>query len=190
MKLFLALFLFSSAAFARICSLDEIKRIDAAYVGENLSAFPVMTTVATYAPIMAYIPQAHKAEDSLFWTTGFVGVLGAVYFRLRHAHNIDCEDQDISRHRYRPTSAELLRFHREQRAFFWETYTWNAIWMAGLVATSEQNDKKAAAVVSMILPWAFALSRPWTAWTEDSNLEYIFYPTQDGTTMAGFSFRF
>ncbi len=194
-RFFLILSFSFSTAWARVCSLDEIRRIDSAYLGQQLSSYPQMTKVAGISPIIAYVPQQDKPEDPAFWTASFIGALGSLYFYMKNRNVADCEDPDLSspnnsRRRYSPTGQELYSYHQKQRAIFWETYTWTAVWTAGILLTTDYDQKKTAAMFGLILPWSYAFSGRWTPWTEDSQMQYMFYPDKNGDSTVAIFFSF
>lgn len=189
MKIFLAVLLLASSAWARVCNLDEIRQIDIDHMGKRLSAYPQMTQLALWSPIISYVPQYDQPEDPAYWTSTFVGALGGLYFAMKNRHAIECDDEQVStRGRYKPTGQELLNYHEQQRGVFWETYTWTAIWLGSILMTTHYSEKKTAAIFALILPWSYSFSRPWTPWTED--FQYVFYCDQQGVNTAAVRFSF
>lgn len=200
-RFFFVFLFFSVSAYGKNCTLDEIRHLDTQKMGQRYSVYPVMTKATLMAPLLAYVPRmdAAGAENTSFSTVSFVGLAGWFYFGLQSFSFVSCDDEDsASRRRYNPSHEELLRFHRQQRTVFWKNYYWMSLWMVGLFSTTYYTERKVGAVAALAVPWSFALSRRWTAFSEDLDLQYVFYPDiikpgqpdQTATMNAAFSFRF
>lgn len=164
---------------ARVCSLDEIRRIDIRRTGAQYSPYPMMTKSLLMGDLLSVAARLDSSggENNTFWTVTFLGLGGWFYFGLKSLESPDCIDDRTGARFYRPTREELLRFHHQEKDLFWRTYTWSGIWMAGVLLTTKFSERQTAAAIAMALPWAFSFSRRWSAFSEDDELQVRLIPT-------------
>lgn len=180
-------------AHGRQCRLEEIRQIDTALIGQAYTPFPMMNKVAVISSFLPLIPRLDStgSENSTFWTVTLAGVGGMAYFGLKSLSPIDCEDERVRKKQYRPDRSELIRYHEKERDNFWSTYTWSGLWMLGIVLTTQYNERKIAAVGAAILPWTFAFSKRWSAFSDENELQYGIYPgLHDGHQTMNLALQF
>lgn len=169
----------SPCAWARVCDLQEIEALDTARFSEDYSPYPLMSRANIALPLIAYLPRLDSTsqENNGFQAVTFIGLGAWIYHSYKTLHPSDCWDaRQGSGSLYQPKLNEVLAYHLTQKEFFWQSYTWSAVWMAGVMLTSQYNERKTAAGLALALPWAFSLSRHWSAFAEDQDLQISLLP--------------
>ena len=187
MKNILFLFIFfSQAAWAKVCSLEEIQVLDTKYFGEEYSPYPLMTKVNLVAPLLPVLTHldATTEENSSFYAVTFVGLGGWIYYGLKTLSSDKCVDPRENGTLYQPTLSEVLKFHQREKDHFMKSYLWSSGWMLGIIATSNYSDRKSAAVISLLVPWLFSLSRKWSAFALDEELQLALVPKLENNKLV------
>ena len=179
MKIIFVLFIFmGSRAWSRMCTFDQIRAIDSARVGQEYSPYPVMTKATLVASLLPLIPHldAMSEESTSFQTVTFVGLGGWIYFGLKSLSSVPCEDSREGKTYYQPHLNEVLDFHYREKDLFWKTYLWSGAWMLGVIATSNYVDRRSFAAGALFVPWLFSVSKKWTPFIEDQELQLVLSP--------------
>jgi hypothetical protein len=180
-KIFFLILFATSSALAKQCTLEEIRQIDTRAIGNRLSVYPIMSDVTLLSPLVAYVPRMDSSgeENSSFWTITLIGMGGWVYTGLQTFPHISCDDDLEGRRRYSPSRDDLVRYHIQQRNIFWNNYAWLALWMAGVYTTTQYEERKVGALMALVVPWTFAASKRWSAFIEESELQFVVYPDRN-----------
>lgn len=180
MKKWTFLFIFiSHSAWARVCTLQEIQNLDTARFGEAYSSYPLMSQINLVAPFLAYLPRLDSTsqENNGFQAVTFIGLGGWFYYAYKNFYPSSCQDlREGHGSYYQPKREEVLEFHHQQKDFFWKAYTWSALWMAGVMLTSNYSERKTAAGAVLAIPWLFSFSRNWSSFAEDQELQISVLP--------------
>ena len=168
----------TSTAWAHQCTLEQIRAIDSARVGADYSFYPLMTKATLVASLLPLIPHLDAAseESTSFQTVTFVGLGGWIYFGLKSLSLDPCQDPREGNNYYQPRLNEVLDFHFRQKDLFWKTYLWTGAWMLGIIATSNYEDRKSFAAGALLLPWLFSVSKKWSPFAEDQELQLVLWP--------------
>ncbi len=175
--LFLLIFV-GPSAWARVCTLAEIRVLDTARIGGDYSPYPMMTKANAVASLLPLLPHldAVSEESTGFQAVTFIGLGGWIYFGLQIIASTPCEDPRDGGVFYEPNLSELLKFHHQEKDLFLKSYLWSSLWMVGIMATSNYSDRKSMAMAALVIPWLFSSRGKWPGFAPDEELQIVILP--------------